>query len=120
MANCSNPAQLESLSKMIRDGTGGTVWGDGFSQCLNLAAKHGLGDVSAFYPVSWQAGPSFTRGPLENEDPARIWDRAARISNSRSIHMLGNLSKGIATHCYAFQYWELAYGVGEGTSGLQK
>ncbi|KAL6712790.1 hypothetical protein ACLMJK_009631 [Lecanora helva] len=68
-----NPCPAEIIEQMVQDGTGGTDWGDGLAQCINIA---GTDDVSAFY-------------------------RAARIYNSGSIDVSGNLEAGIATHCYA-------------------
>ena len=68
-----NPCPADIIERMIQDGTGGTDWGDGLAQCINNAETE---DVSAFY-------------------------RAARIYNSGSVGVTGNLEDGIATHCYA-------------------
>lgn len=78
-ASCNNgnkaqkPCPGETITQMVQEGTGGTLWGDGLAQCLNHA---GTSDVSAFY-------------------------MAARLYNSGSIDESWDLGKGIATHCYA-------------------
>ena len=80
-ATCNNeffaqpqiPCPADMIERMVQDGTAGTDWGDGLAQCINNA---GTDDESAFY-------------------------RAARIYNSGSVDVSGNLEDGIATHCYA-------------------
>ena len=68
-----DPCPMDTIKRMVEDGTGGTDWGDGLAQCLNSADAD---DVSAFY-------------------------KAARIYNSGSIDKSGMLEDGIATHCYS-------------------
>ena len=58
---------------LLGEGSAGTASGDGLAQCIN---KSGADDVSAFY-------------------------KAARIYNSGSIDVSGDLGRGHGTRCYA-------------------
>jgi hypothetical protein len=68
-----NPCPQSKITAMVRQGTAGTLAGDGLANCINEAGSSG--------------SQSFYRG--------------ARIYNSGSIAASGLLQDGIATHCYS-------------------
>ena len=68
-----DPCPDDTITQMIREGTGGTASGDGLAQGINQA---GATDVSAFY-------------------------KAARIYNAGSLSPSGDLGAPGATRCYA-------------------
>lgn len=75
--HAQNPCPTATITQMLREGAGGTNYGDGLQQLLAKAGGAGYrSDASAYY-------------------------RAARMYNSGSIHGSGNLGQGYATHCYA-------------------
>ena len=67
------PCPSSTISKMISDGTAGTASGPGLSQIISQISGN---DASVYY-------------------------KAARIWNSGSIDVSGDLGKGIAVHCFA-------------------
>ncbi|KAF2431292.1 hypothetical protein EJ08DRAFT_194973 [Tothia fuscella] len=71
--NVQNPCPTNTILQMVRDGVAGTAAGDGLVQTLKQATGS---DATKYY-------------------------RAARMYNSGSIHISGDLGSGIATHCYS-------------------
>jgi hypothetical protein len=69
----TTPCPSSMIKQMIKDGTAGTIQGDGLKQCYE--AQSG-GEAAKYY-------------------------KAARTYNSGSIASSGNLGQGGATHCYA-------------------